>query len=400
MLASRFTSVAKYSSLSVIYNLNNLTKFASLAANSQKIRCLYSKATLGLDGFVQTRQVILNQMSNISEKFKHKMTEYSNEETNMIFTEDLKNMIHLSSNDEDIQLVIKMIKKFNQQNKQLRFGSYVFGPVVMRMFHHFNKPELAFECFKAPELNGFFDQLMSYQILLDLLFENGKYKEILEAFDIIKGRQIDGLKYPRNVVVLVLAACYKMNTKESLDYALKLWNELKDVGHYPMRRATTFCAGLAFNQGEPGIALEILTSARNQNYTTVRNLKVAAMAEVGRVENALPVLKSILGEDVAAPNKHTFNKDVIERVRSAVAKLDNPEVTLEFNRIEEQLQKEGHIIDSNLDEQLCSEIQKPPVMNNRQPQRFQSNRPQFQNKRFPMKGGYRVRERPGLDELV
>nr|CAH7737311.1 unnamed protein product [Callosobruchus chinensis] len=346
MLASRFTSVAKYSSVSVIYNLNNLSKFASVAAKSQKIRCLYSKATLGLDGFEQTRQIVLNQMSNIAEKFKHKMTEYSSEETNMIFTEDLKNMIHLSSNDEDIQLVIKMIKKFNQQNKQMRFGSYVFGPVVMRMFHYFNKPELAYECFKTPELDGFFDQLMTYQLLLDLLFESGKYKEILEVFEIIKGRQIDGMKYPRNVVVLVLAACYKMNTKESLDYALKLWSELKDVGHFPMRRATTFCAGLAFNQGEPGVALEILTSAKNQNYTTVRNLKVAALAEVGRVENAIPLLKSILSQDVAGTNKHTFNKDVIERVRSAVAKLDNPEIALEFNRVEQQLQKEGHIMDN------------------------------------------------------
>lgn len=67
------------------------------------------------------------------------------------------------------------------------------------------------------------------------------------------------------------------NSKESLDYALKLWQELKDVGHFPMRRATTFCAGLALNQGEPGIAIEILTSARNQNYTTVRNLKVGKL---------------------------------------------------------------------------------------------------------------------------
>lgn len=48
-----------------------------------------------------------------------------------------------------------------------------------------------------------------------------------------------------------------------------------DVGHNPMRRATTFCAGLALNQGETGIALEILTYCRNQNYTTVRNLKVS-----------------------------------------------------------------------------------------------------------------------------
>ncbi|CAH1965295.1 unnamed protein product [Acanthoscelides obtectus] len=353
-----------------------------------------------MDGFEQQRFMVLKQMENIADKFKHKMTEYSNDEKNMIFTEDLKNTIHLSSTDEDVELVVKMMKKFNKQNKQLRFGSYIFGPVVMRMFHFFNKADLAFECFKSPELDGFFDQMMSYQILLDLLYENGKHNEILEAFGIIKGKQIDGLKYPKNVIVLVLAACYKMNTKESLDYALKLWNELKEVGHYPMRRAATFCAGLAFNQGEPAIALEILTSAKNQNYTTVRNLKVAALAEVGRVENAIPVLKNILSEDIAGPNKHTFNKEVIERVKNAITELDNAEIALEFNRIEQQLQNEGHIIDSTLDEQLCSEIQKPPIMNNRQGQMTRFRRPQqFQTRRFPSKG-YGSRERPGLDELV
>lgn len=64
----------------------------------------------------------------------------------MIFTEDLKNMIHLAEPD-DITLVTNMMKKFNKQNKELRFGSFVFGPVVMRMFYYFNKPVEALEVF-------------------------------------------------------------------------------------------------------------------------------------------------------------------------------------------------------------------------------------------------------------
>lgn len=66
------------------------------------------------------------------------------------------------------------------------------------------------QCFKAPELNGFFDQLISYQILLDLLYENKKYNEVLEAFELIKAKQIEGMKYPKNAVVLVYASLYKM----------------------------------------------------------------------------------------------------------------------------------------------------------------------------------------------
>lgn len=41
-----------------------------------------------------------------------------------------------------------------------------------------------------------------------------------------------------------------------------------------MRRATTFIAGLALNQGMPEAALEILSNVKNSNYVTVRNLKV------------------------------------------------------------------------------------------------------------------------------
>lgn len=42
----------------------------------------------------------------------------------------------------------------------------------------------------------------------------------------------------------------------------------------PARRSVTFCAGLALNQGQSETALEIISSAKNQFYTTVRNIKV------------------------------------------------------------------------------------------------------------------------------
>lgn len=89
-------------------------------------------------------------MANIADKFRSKMTEFSSDGSkNLIFTEDLKNMIHISETDEDLDLVVKMLKRFNQQNEQLRFGSFVFGPVVMRLFHFAKKPDLALEVIKC-----------------------------------------------------------------------------------------------------------------------------------------------------------------------------------------------------------------------------------------------------------
>ncbi|XP_066153588.1 pentatricopeptide repeat-containing protein 2, mitochondrial-like [Euwallacea fornicatus] len=376
----------------------------------QDTRYLYSRSALGLDRFEQQRERVKVQMSNISDKFREKMVEYSKDETkNIIFTEDLKNMVHLAENDKDIELAINMLKRYNQQNKSLRFGNYIFGPVVMRMFYLHNKVDLALECFKSEEFSSVFDQQISFQIMLDMLFENEHYKAMLEVVELIAEKQLEGQKYPKNVVVLALAACYKLNNAESLNYALTFWSKLSEVGHVPMRRATTFLAGLAFNQGKPDIALEVLASARNQNYTTVRNLKLAALAEIGRVEEVIPILKSVLNEDV--PNKddtvlQTFNYDVIERVKKAVQCRDDPELTLEFNRLEQALRQQQHLLDKPLEEQLLAEIQNPRLMTSerdfrqfdesRRPRRDFEQRPREFRERRPRQGW----SRPGLVDLV
>jgi pentatricopeptide repeat domain-containing protein 2 len=67
-----------------------------------------------------------------------------------------------------------------------------------------------YQVFKDPELEDFFAQLGTYQILMDLLYENGRYQDILDVFEIIKQRQHQEAKYPKNVVVLTFAACYKL----------------------------------------------------------------------------------------------------------------------------------------------------------------------------------------------
>lgn len=41
------------------------------------------------------------------------MSEYTDSQTNMVFTEDLKNVIYLvEDNQKDLDLLIKMIKKY------------------------------------------------------------------------------------------------------------------------------------------------------------------------------------------------------------------------------------------------------------------------------------------------
>lgn len=88
--------------------------------------------------------------------------------------------------------------------------NFVFGPVIMRMFHYLNKPKEALEAFTNPDLEQFFEQLASCHVLFDLLYKNEMYQEILNTFENVKKRQLQGQKFPRNITILVFAACYKL----------------------------------------------------------------------------------------------------------------------------------------------------------------------------------------------
>lgn len=337
--------------------------------NIHGVRTLYSLSSIGVDNFIKTKENVKSQFHGMSDRFKAKMKDFVHpNSSNMVFTEDLKNMIYLSdSTTDDMDLIEKMVLKYNNQNKDLRFGSFIFGPVVMRMYYHHNKPKEAFTLFTNPELRNFFDQLVSYQILMDLLFKNEMYEEILQVADIVKEKQHIGAKFPKNVVVLTLAACYKLNNEKAFNYMKKLWSEILENGHQPMRRAIAFAAALAISQNSPHIAIELISSLTKHNYVTLRNLKVLALIDLGRMEDVLPLLRAVLEMDGRSNVKHTYCEDVVEKVKTAVKNLNKKEITMEAERIIQQLSDQGHISSESLDSYLFSEIEgvrnQPPNQN-------------------------------------
>uniref|UniRef100_A0A0K8T303 Pentatricopeptide repeat-containing protein 2 n=1 Tax=Lygus hesperus TaxID=30085 RepID=A0A0K8T303_LYGHE len=359
---------------------------------------LYSPAALGMNGFEHARTKVKQQFNTLESKFKDKMKEFSDPAatSSTIFTEDLKHMVHLAE-ESDLPMLRQMMTKFSSQNKDLRFGSFIFGPVVMRMYYFLNQPQEALEAFKDPSLDGFFDQLVTFQVLMDLLLKNEMYDEVLEVFEHVKGKQLQGAKFPKNAVVLAFAACYKKNTPEAHQYAKQLWSDLNAIGHYPMRRAATFAAALAINQNEPGVALEILSTVQRQTYVTVRNLKVCALADLGRPDDALPILRNVLEfrDSPADGQSHTFYKEAITKMDSSVQKSNNPELTTEYESVLKKLVTLKLVIDDSLDAQLCSDIEAI-----QSPQRRDGQAPFKRDFRKGGSGGNRPSYRPGVRDLL
>lgn len=140
-------------------------------------RTLYGPEPLGISAFVSNQERAKRQFGEMADRFKSRMVQFlEKDEKSMVFTEDLKNMVFLAeAKPGDIDLVVAMIKRsfsfffksewnilflffilfdfkffsrFHSQNKSLRFGGFVFGPVVMRLFHHLKCSDVALKvCF-------------------------------------------------------------------------------------------------------------------------------------------------------------------------------------------------------------------------------------------------------------
>ncbi|XP_075981569.1 pentatricopeptide repeat-containing protein 2, mitochondrial-like [Anticarsia gemmatalis] len=346
------------------------------------VRYLFAPSALGIDGYLQTRKRSKEQFASFTEKFRTKMNDFVADSKNMIFTEDLKNMVHLAE-PTDLELITKMIKKFNAQQSEYRFGSFVFGPVVMRMYHFLDAPKEALESYFEPRNDGFFDQTISCQILLDLLYSHEMYDDMYKVFEKVQEKQMNMTKYPKYCVVLILAACYKQNTPKSLEYASHLWSEMNSAGNLPLRRACVFFAALALKQGSPHAALESLSNQK-QHYVTIRNIKAMALADLGRADDTLPILRSVLEIDSPTQkDKHTFFAETIDRVRQAVEKTENKDIQKEFNDIYKALNDRGLIENKTIDQLLNTEIQLSK--SDDRGSSYQNRRMPFGQRRMPTK---------------
>jgi pentatricopeptide repeat domain-containing protein 2 len=359
-------------------------------------RQLFAANALGMDNYIESRERTKLQVTNI-DTFKQKMQEFVKDDNlkQLVFTEDLKNMVHIAQKD-DSELLVQMIKRFCSQSKEVRFGNFIFGPPVMRYYHYIRDADSALAIFKDESLDGFFDQLITYQILLDLLYKTGKFQEILDTYDVIQSRQLQGSRNPKHVIILVFAACYKINTKESLEYAKKMWHQAVEAGHLPLRRGATFLSALAVKLNQPFVALEVLATLKGQNYVSVRALKAIALAEMKRFDDVIPLLRTVLDRANPLTGKQTIPRDLLEQLQELFKANDNKDLQADFEKVIGFITTHGHLSDETLDQVLCSEIQLivrdqsnmgPPVRRVRNLNQIELDRPS------------RTYQRPGLHEL-
>lgn len=320
-------------------------------------RFLFTPAVLGINSYLTTRASVKNQFLTVEKDFRTKMHNFINKDPDsMIFSEDLKAMLYLAQKTpEDLELMINMIKKYNKQNKELRFGTFTFGPVAMRTLYHLDEPDIALSLYKDPELEGFFDQMITNQILMDLLYNHGRYADVRNIFDIFINKTKSEHAYPRNSVILLMGSCYKENTQESLDYALNVWQDVVTKLQSPIRRAISFLCALALAQGKPHAAMELLTSIRQSQYIDTRCLRIMAYVEIERLDDIIRMFEDALDTAKQPEKKILFFSDTINIVEK-VAKENNYSEDSRIMQLIKKLREYQHVQPLTLDEHLCKPI--------------------------------------------
>lgn len=158
-----------------------------------------------------------------------------NTETSLTHVEyGLKNLLHIMNNSyADISILKDALRTLIHKRQDFEGDKYRFDSIVVRAFHYLNMPDEAIEVnhihqihlsnelnpflhcirfliqlFEDENLSQLFSQVTGYQILLDLLYENEKYADILRIYeDLVSSGRLHKNKY---IDVIVLATYYRL----------------------------------------------------------------------------------------------------------------------------------------------------------------------------------------------
>ena len=90
------------------------------------------------------------------------------------------------------------------------FTSYILPSMTCLCVYFLHSSFHDLSVFLLQNLKDFFSQMSSYVVMMDMLFENGMYEEVLKLMSFVTEQQLGGFKYPMDCVTLSTATCLKL----------------------------------------------------------------------------------------------------------------------------------------------------------------------------------------------
>ena len=198
--------------------------------------------------------------------------------------------------------------------------------------------------------------MTSYVILFDLLYETSKHEAVIELFQDLLVRGVFDNSYPRDIVCLVFASAYQLNTPEVYQKVKQIAADARKANAFISSRSVCLVAAMAVKHNDPDTAFEMLSLLRAMTYLA-RNVKVLTLCHLKRPDDALMLIRSYLSRDRGAGNfTGEFAPDVVDVLTQAVAESNQQELVTETEQVVRALREGGHISSRSLDQMLQEPI--------------------------------------------
>ena len=155
-------------------------------------RCLLTDSTLGLDEFDRQRSSVFNDQQTLPSSFG---------------ADQQQNLLNITTNDTNHSIVRSIepqsIMTVPKQDETL--------VTALQLLHRQRRADDAFELMTA-KWSPAVDSLLCYQVAMDLLFESGKYSQVVDVWQKFTSDSplAAKLPYPRSMTILLAASCYKL----------------------------------------------------------------------------------------------------------------------------------------------------------------------------------------------
>ncbi|GAB1298486.1 Pentatricopeptide repeat-containing protein 2, mitochondrial [Apodemus speciosus] len=376
-------------------------------------RYLLTDNIVKLKEFQHKKMAIAYNLSGTKEIYFRNLEEKLTQ-NKLILKEELKTLLHLCQSSEDVQLAKEVIYRYHAENRNFTLGEYKFGPVFMRLCYELDLEDSAMQLIRDKNLQGFFLDSTSFNILMDMLFTKGKYESALQVLIEMKNQNV---RFSKDTYVLAFAVCYKLstclpgacgsqkrlsdlqeldlqNTPESLKICTTLREEALIKGDIISRRASCFAVALALNQSflsrnRLEKAMSIFSQIMNPESIACTNLNesnsgwciehlccvIHSAAPTAAMSLSLPIGKKVFAgilihiqsnmseglikilEDALDTKlskfvrRHTFSEEVLAKARDKLK--DSPTLTARFDEVYGRLHINSQITTYTLDALLC-----------------------------------------------
>ncbi|MBN3273034.1 PTCD2 protein, partial [Polyodon spathula] len=303
-------------------------------------RHLHSEDVIRLHEFQQRKVAVAHQIYGDKDHYFQTLDKRL-QRNELVLKDELKLVLHLCQTPEDVEVAKNAIYRYHEENGNVAFGEFKFGPLFMRLCYELGLEETAAELVKDK------NTAESYRICTLILEETqNKGKHVPRHaffFAIALALKQEDIERARSLYLQI------MNTESKICLNLKVNEHIRsslDAAPSPVRVTELGCRSSA-------PFLNDRLTLRNKlgiHYSTFEQVLLLGLS--GALKDLLSFLESsIVADTPAFVKKPAFSQEVLEMVREKME--DSSHLHSRLEDISAKLRLSGQVTDVTLDIMLC-----------------------------------------------